>query len=195
MPDMRLVEQRRDGYDDPKVGPLSSDRRLIESRTQSTAAEPGVRPNTGANIATGGASGSQLTDESSRERTESVFGRDAEHIKDRKGNALKINVSILIPRMYFVALYRLNRNDAEAVPTPVALDPLVNTETARIKAMVEPLIDTAPYPGAQAGSVVVPRRKNVRSSWQPGCVRLKPEITKRSSGLSNDTIAAEKRDK
>ena len=155
MPDTRQVEKRIDGYDEPKVGPLSSNRRLIERRTQSTVAEPGMRPNTGANIAGGGASGSQLTDESSRERTESKFGRDAEHIKDPKGNALKINVSILIPRLYFVTLYRLNRNDPEAVPDSATLDPLVVTETARIKAMVEPLIDTAPYPGAQAGTVVV----------------------------------------
>jgi len=155
MPDTRQVEKRTDGYDEPKVGPLSLERRLIESRSQSTSAEPGVRPNTGANIASGGASGSQLTDESSRERTESKFGRDAEHIKDRKGNALKINVSILIPRSYFLGMYRLNINDATAVPDSATLDPLVATETARIKSMVEPLIDTAPYPGAQAGLVVV----------------------------------------
>ncbi len=76
MPDTRQVEKRIDGYDEPKVGPLSSDRRLLERRTQSTAAEPGMRPNTGAVIAAGGASGSQLTDESNRERTESKFGRD-----------------------------------------------------------------------------------------------------------------------
>jgi len=155
MPDTRQVEKRTDGYDEPKVGPLSLDRRLIESRTRSTAAEPGVRPNTGANIAATGVGGSQLTDESSRERTESKFGRDAEHIKDPKGNALKINVSILIPRLYFVAMYRLDHNDAQAVPDSATLDPLVATETARIKAMVVPLIDTAPYPGAQAGTVVV----------------------------------------
>ncbi len=155
MPDTRQVEMIRNDYDDPKVGPLELDRRLIDTQTQSTAAEPGVRPNLGAAIASGGVSSLRSTDESSHERTESKFGRDAEHIRDPKGNALKINVSILIPRLYFVALYRFNRNDADAVPDSAALDPLVATETARIKAIVEPLIDTAPYPGAQAGTVVV----------------------------------------
>ncbi len=155
MPDTREVEERKDNYEDPKVGPLSSDRRLLEQRSQSRGAEPGVLPNTGADIASGGASGSQLTDESSSERTEPMFPRDAQHIKDKKGNALKINATIGVPRSHFVALFRTNRNDPDAVPENAALDAIVTSEKDRIKAMVEPLIDTAPYPGAQAGTVVV----------------------------------------
>lgn len=155
MPDTRDVLQELRGFEEPKVGPLSSDRRTIEQRSQSTGAEPGIRSNIGADIASGSASGSQLTDESSRERTESVFPWDARRITDKKGNALKINATILVPRSYFVRMYRIDRNDPEAVPDQVSLDPLVTSETARIKSMVEPLIDTAPYTGALAGTVVV----------------------------------------
>ena len=69
--------------------------------------------------------------------------------------ALKINATIGVPRSHFVALFRTNRNDPDAVPENAALDAIVTSEKDRIKAMVEPLIDTAPYPGAQAGTVVV----------------------------------------
>ncbi len=153
--DVREVEQRLDRYEDPKVGPLSQSRRTLESTSQSTSAEPGVRPNTGAAIAARGASGTQVTDESSRETTLPVFPRDARMITDPKGYALKINATILVPRSYFVARFRMDRNDPEAVPDEAQLEPVVTSETARIKAMVEPLIDTAAYPEAQPGTVVV----------------------------------------
>ena len=153
--DIREVEQRLDRYEDPKVGPLSQSRRTLESTSQSTSAEPGVRPNTGAAIAARGASGTQVTDESSRETTLPVFPRDARLITDPKGYALKINATILVPRSYFVARFRMDRNDPEAVPNEAQLEPVVTSETARIKAMVEPLIDTAAYPEAQPGTVVV----------------------------------------
>ena len=155
MLDTRRVEIRRDDYADPKIAPVQSDRRLVTIQTVTGGAEPGVRPNTGAAITSAGAGGTQSSDESSRERTESRYGIDATHITDKKGNAYKINVTILVPRSYFVSIYRLNRNDTEAIPDTVSLDPLVATETERIRAMVEPLIDTAPYPGSLAGEVVV----------------------------------------
>ena len=155
MPDTRIVKTRRDDYAEPMVAPLETTRSLSTSQTQSGSAAPGVRSNIGAAIAVGGAGATVSSDESSRELTESRYGIDAQDITDKKGNAYKINVSIFVPRSYFVSLYRLNRNDAEAVPDPAALDQLVAVETVKIKTSVEPLIDTAPYPGALAGEVVV----------------------------------------
>ncbi len=156
MPDTRTVETRTDEYDDPTVAPLDTERSLVTSQTQFSAQEPGVSLNSAANIGRGaGAGGTQSSAERSRERTEARYGVDASHITDKKGNAYKINVSILVPRLYFVALYRLNRNDVDAVPDAATLDQLVAIETEKIKASVEPLIDTAPYPGALAGEVVV----------------------------------------
>ncbi len=155
MPDTRTVIRRTDDYDEPTIAPMDSERSLITSQTQFSAQEPGVGLNTGANIGGGGAGGSLSSAERSRERTEARYGADQSHITDKKGNAYKINVSVLVPRLYFIALYRLNRNDAQAVPDSAALDQLVTIETAKIKASLMPLIDTAPYPGAQAGEVVV----------------------------------------
>jgi len=155
MLDTRWVETRRDDYAEPKIAPVESDRRLFTSQTQSGGLEPGVRPNAIAQISAGGAGATQFSDESSRDVTESRYGVDQKHITDKKGNAYKINVSILVPRLYFIALYRLDTNDAEAVPDTATLDQLVTIETAKIKASVEPLVDTAPYPGALAGEVFV----------------------------------------
>ncbi len=153
--DAREVEQRKDNYKEPLVGPLESSSRSLVSTSQSSRGEPGIRPNAQMAIATGGASGTQVTDESSRESTKPVFPSDAQLIKDHKGHALKINVSIGVPRSYFVALFQRRQNDAEAVPDEAQLEPIVTSETARIKTMVEPLIDTAVYPEAQPGTVVV----------------------------------------
>ena len=42
-------------------------------------------------------------------------------------------MSILVPRLYFVALYRLNRNDVDAVPDAATLDQLVGTHDVRFE--------------------------------------------------------------
>ena len=153
--DTRNIESRIDGFKEALVGPLEASSRSMTSTSQSTSAEPGVRPNAGAAIATGGASGTQITDERSRERTRPVFPSDVARITDHKGYALKINATILVPRSYFVARYRTNLNDLEALPDEAQLEPVVTSESARIRAMVEPLIDTAAYAEAQPGTVTV----------------------------------------
>ena len=152
--DTRQVEQRTDTFEDPKIGPLEESRREISSTSQSTSAEPGIRPNTGAAITSGG-QGSQLTDERSDTRTHPVFPRDATHITDPRGYAVKINAVIGVPRSYFLAKFRQDSNDPEAVPDDTVLDPIVTLELARIKSDMEPLIDTGPVKGAVQGTVEV----------------------------------------
>ncbi|MHC4416017.1 MAG: hypothetical protein ACYS0G_12105 [Planctomycetota bacterium] len=155
MVDTREVEQRTDSYEDAKIGPLKESSRTIDSAEQSIGAEPGVRPNTGVAISAGGGKGSTLTDERTDSVLRPVFPKDSRHVQDHKGYALKINATVGVPRSYFVNKYRQDQNDTEAVPDDTALDPLVTTETARIKAAVEPLIDTAAFADAVPGTVVV----------------------------------------
>ena len=155
MMDTRRVEQRTDSYEDPKVGPLSSRRRTIDSSRQSAGNEPGIRPNTGVAIASSGGQGTKMTDERSDETTRPVFPRDAQHITDSKGYPLKINATIGVPRSYFVAKFRQGRNDPEAVPQDTDLEPIVTAEIARLKSDVEPLIDTSALKGAARGTVKV----------------------------------------
>ena len=153
--DIRSEQRRTDGFEEAVVGPLSQSRSSLESTSRSSSSEPGVRPNAGASIAQGGASGTQVTQESSSEKTRPVFPSDSRLITDPKGYALKINVTILVPRSYFVARFRRDQNDPEAVPDEAQLEPIVTAESARIKAMVVPLIDTAAYAESQPGTVVV----------------------------------------
>jgi flagellar biosynthesis/type III secretory pathway M-ring protein FliF/YscJ len=155
MMDTRRVEQRTDAYEDPKLGVLSSSRRSLESTTASAGNEPGIRLNTGVGPQPVGAGGATMTDERSAETTHPAFPRDAKHITDPKGYALKINATIGIPRSYFLAKYRQSLNDAEAHPTDADLQPIVNAEIARIQSDVEPLIDTSALKDAVRGTVKV----------------------------------------
>jgi flagellar biosynthesis/type III secretory pathway M-ring protein FliF/YscJ len=155
MVDTRRIEQRTDSYEDPKVGPLSSSRRNIESTSQSAGNEPGMLPNTGVAIAPSAGQGTKLTDERSAESTRPVFPRDAQHITDSKGYPLKINATIGVPRSYFVLKYRQSRNEPEAVPQDADLAPIVTAEIARLQSDVEPLIDTSALKDAVRGTVKV----------------------------------------
>jgi flagellar biosynthesis/type III secretory pathway M-ring protein FliF/YscJ len=155
MVDTRRVEQRTDSFEDPKVGPLSSSRRTIESSSQSGGSEPGVATNVGVAIASSGGRGTSLTDERSDETTHPVFPFDRQHIKDPKGYPLKINATIGVPRSYFVAKFRQDRNDPEAVPDDTELEPIVTAEKARLKSDVELLIDTGALKDAKRGTVNV----------------------------------------
>jgi flagellar M-ring protein FliF len=155
MMDTRSVEQRTDSYEDPKVGPLSSSRRTIDSTSQAAGNEPGIKLNVAVGPQAGGGQRTQMTDERSDESTRPVFPRDATHITDPKGYALKINATIGVPRSYFVAKFRQDRNDPEALPDDTDLDPIVTDEIARIQSDVEPLIDTSALKDAVRGTVKV----------------------------------------
>ncbi len=155
MVDARRIESRIDNFQDPKVGPLKSTRRTIDSSDRAAGGVPGVQANTGAAVSLSGGGGSTMTDERSEEATQSVFPRDARHVTDPKGYALKINATILVPRSYFLSKYRQDQNDSEAVPDDTALQATVTGETQRIRTDVEPLIDTAAFEDAIPGTVVV----------------------------------------
>ncbi len=155
MVDTSRVDTRRESFEEPKIGPLSDTAESEESVEQRAATEPGMRPNTGAKVA----SGQGATRTHSREATSSVtwpaFPTDSSRVHDPRGYPLKINATISVPRPYFVATYRQNLNDADAVPDDAALASVVARETSRIKAAVEPLIDTVALENAVLGTVVV----------------------------------------
>lgn len=155
MVDTRTLEQRTDSFEEPMVGPLESEDSALNSTSRSTSGEPGMRPNSSMALSTTGASGTQTTDERRSEKTLPVFPRDARHIRDHKGHALEINATILVPRSYFVSLFRMDRADPEATPADAQLEPIVTAETDRIKSDVEPLVDTGAFKDSVPGTVVV----------------------------------------
>ncbi|MDY7109693.1 MAG: hypothetical protein SYC29_13745, partial [Planctomycetota bacterium] len=84
-----------------------------------------------------------------------AFPSTDSQVRDPKGYAMQINASVLVPKSYFVNLYRDEQGDEEAEPDPATLATLVKNETDEIRQLVEPLIDTGPVEGAVTGTVVV----------------------------------------
>lgn len=131
-------------------------RETSQERVQQSAnrgAEPGVRPNTGLDINSGGATGAAMTDTQTTAEFETEFGRRVERITDPRGAPLKIAATINIPRSFFVAQWRA-ANDTEDNPADDALAPVIAQEMARIRADVQPMVDSASA-GGDEGEVVV----------------------------------------
>jgi flagellar biosynthesis/type III secretory pathway M-ring protein FliF/YscJ len=153
--DASRVTMRRTGVDDPKQG-VNRERSVERtSENQSAPREPGVRSNTGLDLtgAAGRASSESLVE--TDVRMTPAFGSTQSDIRKDRGYALKINATVLVPRSYFVGLYRQSQQDGTVEPDETALEPLVQGETARIRDQILPLIDTGAADGAAAGTVVV----------------------------------------
>jgi flagellar biosynthesis/type III secretory pathway M-ring protein FliF/YscJ len=153
--DSRREEKRIQEFQKPLIGPLESSTREQNSTSSSRGAEPAVVPNTGASIAAAGGTGSTLSESQARERTVPMFPNISSTIVDLKGHALMINVAIGIPRSFFDHIFKEERGDPAAKPDKAALDALVQSEEARIRQQVEPLILTAAVPDAVPGRISV----------------------------------------
>ncbi len=135
-------------------------RETSSERTQgdmASAAEPGVRSNVGLDINRAGGVGSSSKDKQSEAEMQTEFGRTVEKVVDPRGMPTKINATIGVPRSYFVALWKRAQGaqGANAEPTDQDLDPLMKSETDRIRADVKPLVEASGEGGAIGGDVVV----------------------------------------
>ena len=146
---------RIDKYQEPVSAPTSESIESESETNQRQAGEPGVRSNIGVEIASSGPIGSDRTLDRSTSELETRFPIQSTSEQDPKGYALKINSTVLIPRSYFIGMYQQDQNDPTAVPDAAALQALEDTEIARIKSDIEPLIDTGPFDDAVPGVVVV----------------------------------------
>jgi len=115
-----------------------------EDRDSVEAGEPGVRSNTGAQIVTDAAGRTARTH--TRETTETQYGSKPiveTSSFERVGHMPEqVNVTVNIPRSYFVQLYRQTQGDAEGEPDAAALQPIVDAQLAQIESQVKPLIST-----------------------------------------------------
>ena len=146
---------RIDKYQEPVSAPTSESIESESETNQRQAGEPGVRSNIGVEIVSIGPIGSDFTSDRTTSELESRFPNQRILEQDPKGYALKINSTVLIPRSYFIGMYQQDQNDPTAEPDPAALQALEDTEIARIKSDIEPLIDTGPFDDAVPGVVVV----------------------------------------
>ncbi|MBL0922064.1 MAG: hypothetical protein IBJ10_08035 [Phycisphaerales bacterium] len=136
-------------------------RETTEERTESApiaGAEPGVRSNIGLDINRLGVTQQTFSEKRADAEMETQFGRSTERVVDPRGMPLKINATINIPRSYFAALWRAENAGATAEPADADLQPLAQREMDRIRADVQPQVDSsagAPEGAGAAGEVVV----------------------------------------
>lgn len=133
-------------------------RETTSERTQGDAAlgaEPGVRSNTGMDIARGGGGASRSSETRTDSELTTEFGRETTRISDPRGMPVKINATINIPRSYFVALWKRDKGAAAADPEENDIQELARAEIERIRADVQPLVDASAGEGGAAGEVVV----------------------------------------
>ncbi|MFN3166332.1 MAG: hypothetical protein ACE37H_04625 [Phycisphaeraceae bacterium] len=131
-------ELRETKYEDSQ--PLVSEE--TEERVQrnvADAGEPGIRPNVGSSIDGGGTTGTELTE--NRTFTQFDVAKPVQQSTKRiAGNAIrKINVSVVIPRSYYVRVFKARNPEAEA-PSDDDLKPIIDDEEAKIKELITPQI-------------------------------------------------------
>ncbi len=130
------------------------------------SAEPGVRPNTEADIY--GSGGATATSVETTEETDfdTLIGTVQESIVDPRGSATKINAVVNVPRSYFESIWsdRQRReggeeaagdDEAAAPPSDAELAPIVEAELQRITEDVASVVDTSAQERALEGEVKV----------------------------------------
>ena len=139
-PIRREVREERQFAEDG--GPKSESNTEMVSRDFNTAGESGARPNVGLSIE----SGSDL----SREMTETITDTEffekqlisTKQIEMAGHQVEQINVTINVPRSYFVSIFKAMNPDTEDAPDDAALTPIREEQLLAIEEQVMPLVET-----------------------------------------------------
>jgi len=134
---------------EPIVSESSSE---VVTRDMDRGGEGGVRPNAGLDIDGGG----NVSREHRETTTQNRFGPKlpTQHVQQEiAGHQLqRINVTINIPRQYFVRIFQARNPEADA-PDDAALQPIVSEQLALISDKVEPLITKGDSKGVVKASM------------------------------------------
>ncbi|MEM7626402.1 MAG: hypothetical protein AAF333_12470 [Planctomycetota bacterium] len=150
-PIRREVREERQFAEDG--GPKSQSDTEMISKDYNTAGEAGARPNVGLSIETG--------NDLSREMTETINTVDffekqlisTKQIEMAGHQVEQINVTINVPRSYFVSIFKALNPDNEDAPDDAALTPIRDEQLLAIEEQVTPLIETQ-VPGTVKASMV-----------------------------------------
>lgn len=130
-------------YEYDRNQPLESEETYeSERRDIQNAGEPGPRSNTGLDIAgSGGAGTLETVNKTLTEFRDKPLVRESQMV--HSGHAVeRINVTINVPRSYFVSYFSRMNPDGEESPDDAALQPIVADQLAQIQRQVEPLIQS-----------------------------------------------------
>lgn len=151
------------GYDKPAVASEQTSEQTMSN--MQAGGEAGSRSNTGASIDTGGGVGtsSSTTENETTFHEPQVIRRTQEQVA---GNEIRlINVSVAIPRSYFVQIYMAQQGGSESVepPSDAELEPIIEAEKSKIKDLVEPQLVAMPTESGPEGGA---------SASQPGTISV-----------------------
>jgi flagellar biosynthesis/type III secretory pathway M-ring protein FliF/YscJ len=162
--DVKKVTSRQERFlkaDEGTVSAISEEQASKEiQRSGNAAAEPGVRPNTGADINSGPDDAPEIEITDSTDRFDVRFGSEITSTVDPRGMATQMSVSIQVPRSYIASLL-VPAGDAEAEdagPDEAAIEARFETERERIASLIEPhlpAVTDAEGRRSRAGEVAV----------------------------------------
>lgn len=137
--------------------PLELERTKTQETTDTrNAGEPGARSNTGADVV----AGSSKTGSSSKtEEIETKFAAaplTGHTTKKMIGQVPQdVNVTVNVPRSFFVSLFKRGKPADTAEPDDATLQPLVDAHLTDIKKQIEPLIKTEAGPGTVTAHMIL----------------------------------------
>jgi flagellar biosynthesis/type III secretory pathway M-ring protein FliF/YscJ len=141
------------------VAPISEVSSTSESKGAAAQREPGVVPNTGLSLGNPGQTGSQSAVERSENKYRAEIPGTRRTEIDPTGYAAKIDASIAVPWSYFEQVWRMRNPPADGAdpkaPVLAEVEAIRDTELARIRKVVEPLISTDVVEGSKQGVVEV----------------------------------------
>ncbi|MEO1583362.1 MAG: flagellar M-ring protein FliF C-terminal domain-containing protein [Planctomycetota bacterium] len=145
--DVKKVSSRREQYlpvDRGSVQAISEEQTTDEvQRSANNAAQPGVRPNTGADINSGPSSDPEVELADSNTRFETRFGSEVTNTVDPRGMPTQMSVSIQVPRSYIASLLTAAAGEGEpegeqAAPDEAAIEQRFQAERSAIASLVQP---------------------------------------------------------
>lgn len=129
---------------------------IEETVTQNTqnAGEPGVRSNAGADIAGNRSTGTSSTHTKSETNFLDLPVSERVRAVKRGQTAEQVNVTVNVPRSYFVSLYQ-QANGEDAMPTDADLAPMVQQQLDAIRQQVEPQVQNGEVQGMVTAHMIL----------------------------------------
>lgn len=125
------------------------------SKDYERAGEAGARPNTTLTIDSGNGLVSELTETMTRTEFGEKLLTSTAQIEMAGHQVEQINVTINVPRSYFVNIFKANNPDTEDAPDDATLEPIQTTQLDMIKKQVAPLVAvSAEAPGVIEANMV-----------------------------------------
>lgn len=149
-PSRRSIDQTTYNKDDSVSLVTREYSREEETEERTNGGEPGVRSNTGLDIAGAGGEGQSSTLTERESEFKPHAGVKHEKIIDPGGLPQQVSATVNVPRSYFVSLFMRGKPEDAPPPSDADLMPIVEDHLKRIKQQVEPLVVAR-----AAGQVVV----------------------------------------